>query len=105
MRKYVIERELPAIGESSNDQMRGAAQKSNAALAELAPRIQWVESYVTADKTFCIYSALRPKRRRSSFPRRVRASSRLRSAPLMIPETPATHSPDSSLGSIRPALE
>jgi hypothetical protein len=57
MRKYVIERELPAIGESSNDQMRGAAQKSNAALAELAPRIQWVESYVTADKTFCIYLA------------------------------------------------
>jgi hypothetical protein len=55
--RYVIERELPAIGQSTSDQLRAAAQKSNAALAQLAPAIQWVESYVTADKTFCIYLA------------------------------------------------
>jgi Nickel responsive protein SCO4226-like len=57
MRKYIIERELPAVGSMEREQLRGAAAKSNDALAELGPDIQWVESYVAADKTFCVYLA------------------------------------------------
>ena len=57
MRKFVIERELPAVGSMEREQLKGAAAKSNEALAQLAPDIQWVESYVTADKTFCVYLA------------------------------------------------
>ncbi len=57
MRKFVIERDIPQIGSADRDALRSAAQKSNAVLAELAPDIQWVESYVASDKTFCIYLA------------------------------------------------
>ena len=57
MRKFIIERELPAVGSMEREQLKGAAAKSNAALAELGPDIQWVESYVAADKTFCVYLA------------------------------------------------
>jgi hypothetical protein len=57
MRKFIIERELPAVGSMEREQLRGAAATSNQALAELAPDIQWVESYVAADKTFCVYLA------------------------------------------------
>ena len=56
MRKFIIERELPAIGSAERQALREAAQKSNATLKELGPDIQWVESYVAADKTFCVYS-------------------------------------------------
>lgn len=57
MKCYVIEREIPAVGSLEREQLRAAAQKSNAALRQLAPNIQWVESFVAADKTFCIYLA------------------------------------------------
>jgi Protein of unknown function (DUF4242) len=57
MRKFIIERELPAIGSAERQALREAAQKSNAVLKELGPDIQWVESYVAADKTFCVYLA------------------------------------------------
>jgi len=57
MKKYVIERDIPAVGTFERDQLRGAAQKSNEVLAQLGPDIQWVESYVAADKTFCVYLA------------------------------------------------
>jgi Protein of unknown function (DUF4242) len=57
MRKYVIERDIPKVGTFEREKLREAAKTSNAALAELGPDIQWVESYVTADKTFCIYLA------------------------------------------------
>ena len=57
MRKFIIERELPAIGSAGRQALREAAQKSNATLKELGPDIQWVESYVAADKTFCVYLA------------------------------------------------
>ena len=57
MRKFIIERELPAIGSAERQALRAAAQKSNATLKELGPDIQWVESYVANDKTFCIYLA------------------------------------------------
>lgn len=57
MKRYVIERHIPKIGEAGSQDLRAAAQKSNAALAQLGKDIQWVESYVVADATFCIYLA------------------------------------------------
>ncbi len=57
MRRYIIERELPAVSSLDREQLKGAAAKSNEALAQLAPEIQWVESYVADDKTFCVYLA------------------------------------------------
>ncbi len=57
MKKYIIERDIPEVGSLDREQLRGAAQKSNEALAQLAPDIQWVESFVAADKTFCVYLA------------------------------------------------
>ena len=57
MRRFVIERDLPGIGGAESKDLQGAAQKSNAALAELGSDIQWEHSYVTGEKTFCIYLA------------------------------------------------
>lgn len=57
MKRYVIEREIPGIGGMSGEQLCGAANTSNAALAKLAPRVQWEHSYVAGDKTFCVYLA------------------------------------------------
>ncbi len=57
MKKYIIERDLPEIGSAAREELREAAKKSNAVLAELAPAIQWAESYVAANKTFCVYLA------------------------------------------------
>ncbi len=57
MRKYIIERNLPNIGSAEREALRAAAQKSNEALRSLGPDIQWIESYVAADKTFCVYLA------------------------------------------------
>lgn len=57
MRKYVIERDISGVGSLSPDERRAAAQRSNGALRQLAPDIQWVHSYVADNKTFCIYLA------------------------------------------------
>lgn len=57
MKKYVIEREIPKIGTLDQQQVRSAAGKSNDVLAELGPDIQWQESFITADKMFCVYLA------------------------------------------------
>ena len=57
LRKFVIEREIPKVGSFERDQLRAAAQKSNEALTQLGPDIQWVESFVVADRTYCIYLA------------------------------------------------
>lgn len=57
MRKYVIERMIDGVGSLNQEQLGGAAATSNDALARLAPKVQWVQSYVTADRTFCIYLA------------------------------------------------
>ena len=57
MRKYVIERIIPAIGMAERAELRAAAKRSNAALEQLGPDIQWIESYVADDKTFCVYLA------------------------------------------------
>jgi hypothetical protein len=57
LRKFIIEREIPAVGSLEREQLRGAAAKSNEALRQIGPDIQWVESYVANDKTFCVYLA------------------------------------------------
>jgi hypothetical protein len=57
LQKYIIERNIPKVGTFERDQLREAAKASNAALAQLGPDIQWVESYVADDKTFCVYLA------------------------------------------------
>lgn len=57
MPKYVIERELPGAGKLTADQLRGVSQKSCSVLNKLGPEIQWIHSYVTADKIYCIYRA------------------------------------------------
>ncbi len=57
MKKYVIEREIPKIGSLEREQFREAAAKSNKVLSQLGPEIQWLESFVTADKMFCMYLA------------------------------------------------
>jgi hypothetical protein len=57
MPKYVIERDLPGAGKLTADQLRGVSQKSCNVLNKLGPEIQWIHSYVTADKIYCIYRA------------------------------------------------
>jgi Protein of unknown function (DUF4242) len=57
LRKFIIERDIPAVGSFEREQLKGAAAKSNEVLAQLGPDIQWQESYVAADKTFCVYLA------------------------------------------------
>ena len=57
MPKYVIERELPGAGKLSKDQLQGISQKSCSVLQNLGPQIQWVTSYVTDDKIYCVYIA------------------------------------------------
>lgn len=57
MKRYVIERDLPGVGSMSPSDLKGAAATSNAALDKLAGKVQWVESFVADDKTFCVYLA------------------------------------------------
>ncbi len=57
LRRFVIERDIPKVGTFEREQLRGAAAKSNDVLHQLGPDIQWVESYVADDKTFCVYLA------------------------------------------------
>ena len=57
MPKYVIERDIPKIGDATPEQMIAISQKSCAVLSSLGPKIQWVHSYVTQDKIYCVYIA------------------------------------------------
>lgn len=57
MPKFVIEREIPDAGKMSPETLQAISQKSCGVLRELGPGIQWVQSYVTADKVYCIYIA------------------------------------------------
>ena len=57
MKKYMIERDIPQVGSLERNQLREAAAKSNGVLKQLGPDIQWLESFVAADKTFCVYLA------------------------------------------------
>lgn len=73
MKRYVIEREIPGVDKMGQSDLSGAARTSNAALAQLAPKVQWIHSYVAKDKTFCIYlaeneDAIREHARISGFP-------------------------------------
>lgn len=57
LKRYLIERDIPDVGSMERAELAAAAGKSNEALARLAPDVQWVESFVAADKTFCVYLA------------------------------------------------
>lgn len=57
MPKFVIEREIPGVGELSAAELHGIAQKSCGVLQKMGPQIQWVHSYVTGDKIYCVYIA------------------------------------------------
>jgi hypothetical protein len=57
MPKYIIERDIPGAGQLSPADLHGISQKSCGVLRDMGPRIQWLESYVTADKVYCIYIA------------------------------------------------
>jgi hypothetical protein len=57
LRKFIIERDIPKVGTFEREQLRGAAAKSNEVLRQLGSDIQWQESYVADNKTFCVYLA------------------------------------------------
>jgi len=57
MPKFVIEREIPSAGKLSPQELRSISQKSCAVLRNLGPQIQWVQSYITGDKLYCVYIA------------------------------------------------
>jgi hypothetical protein len=73
MPKYVIERDIPGVGKLSANELQAVSQKSCAVLNKLGPQIQWVESFVTADKIYCVYIApneemIREHARQGGFP-------------------------------------
>lgn len=57
MPKYVIEREIPGVGDSTADALQAVSQTSCSVLKDLGPQILWVQSYVTGDKIYCVYIA------------------------------------------------
>ena len=57
MKKYMIEREIPKIGTLEREQLQQGSAKSNQVLRQLGPDIQWLQSFVTADKMYCMYLA------------------------------------------------
>jgi hypothetical protein len=83
MPKFVIEREVPGAGNLSDAQLRELAQKSVKVLTEMGPEIQWLHSYITGDKVYCVYlardeAAIREHARRVGIPaNRVSAVRRL----------------------------
>jgi hypothetical protein len=73
MPKYVIERPIPGVGNLSAQELQGISQKSCSVLKQLGPQIQWVQSYVTGDKIYCVYIApneamVREHARQGGFP-------------------------------------
>jgi Protein of unknown function (DUF4242) len=73
MPKYVIEREIPGAGKLSAQELKGISQKSCGVLSGMGPQIQWLQSYVTADKLYCVYIApteemVREHARQGGFP-------------------------------------
>lgn len=57
MPKYVIEREIPGVGKMSAPELQAASQKSCSVLNKLGPQVQWLHSYVTDEKLYCVYIA------------------------------------------------
>jgi len=89
MPKYVIERDIPSIGNATTDEVRTISQKSCSVLNKLGPAIQWLHSYVTADKIYCVYIAaseemVREHARQGGFP-----ANRVSEVKLMIDPTSA----------------
>jgi Protein of unknown function (DUF4242) len=73
MPRYVVEREIPGVGSWSPEQLQAVAQKSVGVLQSMGPRIQWLESYVTGDRIYCVYiapdeAAIREHAQRGGFP-------------------------------------
>ena len=73
MPKYVVEREIPGAGKLAPGELKAIAQKSCGVLRQMGPEIQWVESYVTDDKIYCVYlapnsDAIREHAQRGGFP-------------------------------------
>ena len=73
MPKYIIEREIPGAGKLSPQELQAISQKSCSVLHKMGLQVQWVESYVTDDKVYCVYiapneEALREHARQSGFP-------------------------------------
>jgi hypothetical protein len=73
MPKYVIEREVPGVGKLSSAELQAISQKSCGVLREMGPAIQWVHSYVTDDRIYCVYiapneAAVREHAQRGGFP-------------------------------------
>lgn len=73
MPKYVIEREIPGAGQLTRDELRAASQRSCAVLRQMGPEVQWMHSYVTNDKLYCVYvapneQAVREHARQSGLP-------------------------------------
>ncbi len=73
MPKYVIERDIPGVGSLSKETLMGISQKSCGVLRNMGPQIQWLESYVTNDKIYCVYiapneEAVREHARQGGFP-------------------------------------
>lgn len=73
MPKFVIEREIPGAGKLTSAELHAISQKSCGVLSELGPKIQWIQSYVTDDKIYCVYIApdeatVREHARRGGFP-------------------------------------
>lgn len=57
MPKFIIERDIPQAGDLSTEELKAISQKSCGVLQSMGPQIQWVQSYVTADKIYCVYIA------------------------------------------------
>ena len=73
MPKFIIEREIPGAGNLTPDDLQAVSQKSCGVLRELGPQIQWVQSFVTQDKIYCVYIApdeklVREHARQGGFP-------------------------------------
>ena len=98
MPKYVIEREIPGAGNMSPQELQGASQKSCNVLRNLGREIQWVQSYVTADKLYCVYIApneelIREHAQQGGFP-----ANRISEIKTMIDPTTAEERKQSSAG-------
>ena len=73
MPKYVIERDIPKVGQTSAKDLMAISQKSCSVLTDMGPKIQWIHSYVTGDKIYCVYHAenadlVREHAKRGGFP-------------------------------------
>jgi hypothetical protein len=94
MPKFIIERELPGAGNLTSDELQAISAKSCGVLREMGPAIQWVESYVTDNKIYCVYNAesadaVREHAKRGGFPANEVNQVRRRIDPTTAEKTPA----------------